>query len=147
MWYWLWVYPLNISVHLVLLCFRPSFCSYEHQILMLPQRVPFNNFYLIRKNTWNNMSSALWAKLNEIISDAKPPRPGGLRDMLYRNWYLGLTSFGGPAVHFQIVCSPFISAVLVAHFRGFWLRVKKKKFRALFVEKLAWIDDQMVWTR
>lgn len=28
----------------------------------------------------------------------------GLAEMLRTNWYLGLTSFGGPAVHFQIVC-------------------------------------------
>ncbi|KFY11552.1 hypothetical protein V492_04394 [Pseudogymnoascus sp. VKM F-4246] len=28
---------------------------------------------------------------------------GPVREMLYRNWYLGFTCFGGPAVHFQIV--------------------------------------------
>ncbi len=28
---------------------------------------------------------------------------GPLREMLQTNWHLGLTSFGGPAVHFQIV--------------------------------------------
>ena len=27
---------------------------------------------------------------------------GPIEDMLLHNWYLGLTSFGGPAVHFQI---------------------------------------------
>ncbi len=37
-------------------------------------------------------------------------------DMLAHNWYLGFTSFGGPAVHFQI-------------------------FRRLFVEKYQWIDE------
>ena len=37
-------------------------------------------------------------------------------DMLIHNWYLGLTSFGGPAVHFQI-------------------------FRRRFVEKYAWLDE------
>ncbi len=26
-----------------------------------------------------------------------------LRDAIAHNWYLGWTSFGGPAVHFQIV--------------------------------------------
>lgn len=36
-------------------------------------------------------------------------------DMLAHNWHLGFTSFGGPAVHFQI-------------------------FRELFVEKYKWID-------
>ncbi|KAI9799191.1 MAG: hypothetical protein M1826_005548 [Phylliscum demangeonii] len=41
----------------------------------------------------------------------------GLKEMLRRNWYLGLTSFGGPAVHFQT-------------------------FRKLFVEKYGWIDQQ-----
>ena len=25
-------------------------------------------------------------------------------DVLIANWYLGLTAFGGPPVHFQIVC-------------------------------------------
>ena len=49
------------------------------------------------------MLSPLWNKLGEIIADAKPPRSGSLGEMLQRNWYLGLTSFGGPAVHFQIV--------------------------------------------
>jgi chromate transport protein ChrA len=39
-----------------------------------------------------------------------------LIDMLAHNWHLGLTSFGGPAVHFQI-------------------------FRRLFVEKYHWIDE------
>lgn len=28
---------------------------------------------------------------------------GPVREMLRRNWYLGFTCFGGPAVHFQIV--------------------------------------------
>jgi hypothetical protein len=27
---------------------------------------------------------------------------GPIREMLIRNWFLGFTSFGGPAVHFQI---------------------------------------------
>jgi chromate transport protein ChrA len=36
--------------------------------------------------------------------------------MLAHNWHLGLTSFGGPAVHFQI-------------------------FQQIFVEKYHWIDD------
>lgn len=31
-----------------------------------------------------------------------------LRDMLARNWFLPFTSFGGPAVHFQIVRLPRI---------------------------------------
>ena len=37
-------------------------------------------------------------------------------DMLAHNWYLGLTCFGGPTVHFQI-------------------------FRELFVDKYRWIDE------
>ncbi|KFY97239.1 hypothetical protein V498_02170 [Pseudogymnoascus sp. VKM F-4517 (FW-2822)] len=43
---------------------------------------------------------------------------GPVREMLRRNWYLGFTCFGGPAVHFQI-------------------------FRDMFVDKYQWIDDQM----
>ena len=27
----------------------------------------------------------------------------GFKEMVIRNWYLGFTAFGGPAVHFQIV--------------------------------------------
>ena len=30
-------------------------------------------------------------------------RKAGFKEMLIRNWYLGFTAFGGPAVHFQIV--------------------------------------------
>ena len=63
-------------------------------------------YLCLEKLTLSDMSSALWAKLNQVIADAKPPRPGGLGDMLRWNWHLGLTSFGGPAVHFQIVRFP-----------------------------------------
>jgi hypothetical protein len=31
----------------------------------------------------------------------------GLWEMLQVNWHLGVTSFGGPAVHFQIVSTPY----------------------------------------
>lgn len=30
-------------------------------------------------------------------------------EMIRYNWYLGFTSFGGPAVHFQIVSTPIAS--------------------------------------
>ena len=39
-------------------------------------------------------------KVTERIPEA---RQAGFKEMLIRNWYLGFTSFGGPAVHFQIV--------------------------------------------
>ncbi|KAK9478952.1 chromate transporter-domain-containing protein [Lipomyces japonicus] len=42
----------------------------------------------------------------------------GIADTLRHTWYLGLTCFGGPPVHFQI-------------------------FQRLFVDKYAWIDEQM----
>jgi chromate transport protein ChrA len=43
-----------------------------------------------------------------------------MRDVFLRTWYLGFTSFGGPAVHFQI-------------------------FHRLFVEgQDPWIDEQTV---
>ena len=52
------------------------------------------------------MSSAIITSLREHLGDSKARswlKPHSLREMIYRNWYLGLTSFGGPAVHFQIV--------------------------------------------
>lgn len=39
---------------------------------------------------------------------------GPLREMVFRNWYLGFTSFGGPAVHFQIASIAFVSDGLQA---------------------------------
>jgi hypothetical protein len=30
-----------------------------------------------------------------------------VREMIQRNWFLGLTCFGGPAVHFQIASTIF----------------------------------------
>lgn len=35
-----------------------------------------------------------------------------LQEMLRYNWFLGFTSFGGPAVHFQIVSTYLLSARL-----------------------------------
>jgi len=52
------------------------------------------------------MLSSLFSVLNDASRDRKSwqtSNHNGWRDMLQRNWYLGLTSFGGPAVHFQIV--------------------------------------------
>lgn len=63
----------------------------------------------------------------------------GLGEMLRSSWYLGLTSFGGPAVHFQIVC--------IAVVRGFKHEISclsLEQFHQLFVEKYRWIDEQMV---
>ncbi|KAK5018384.1 hypothetical protein LTR60_001521 [Cryomyces antarcticus] len=42
-----------------------------------------------------------------------------LREMVATEWYLGFTSFGGPAVHFQI-------------------------FYKMFVQDLKWIEEQTV---
>ena len=52
----------------------------------------------------NRMFSSIQSLIADIVAGSKPWGPRGLGDMLKRNWYLGLTSFGGPAVHFQIVC-------------------------------------------
>lgn len=41
--------------------------------------------------------------VGEAWRSLKVSNMSGLGDMLKHNWYLGLTSFGGPAVHFQIV--------------------------------------------
>jgi hypothetical protein len=52
------------------------------------------------------MLSSLVSAATDAVSDRKwwhTSSHHGLRDMLGKNWYLGLTSFGGPAVHFQIV--------------------------------------------
>lgn len=53
------------------------------------------------------MLESIFSVLRETWKDRKAPitsNHNGWRDMLQRNWHLGLTSFGGPAVHFQIVC-------------------------------------------
>lgn len=59
-----------------------------------------------------------------------------IQEMFVHNWYLGFTSFGGPAVHFQIV-STFIRMETI-------LKLISIRFRRKFVEKDRWIDDQMV---
>lgn len=46
-------------------------------------------------------------RLRDIVARSMPAGLGDLSDMLAHNWYLGLTSFGGPAVHFQIVRTTF----------------------------------------
>lgn len=37
--------------------------------------------------------------------DALLPAAGRAWEVLKVNWHLGFTSFGGPPVHFKIVCS------------------------------------------
>lgn len=49
------------------------------------------------------MLSSITSSLREALTRSKPFNIGGLGEMLINNWYLGLTAFGGPAVHFQIV--------------------------------------------
>lgn len=51
------------------------------------------------------MLSSIVAALSKAVNTEKRwlSNPNGWRDMFHRCWYLGLTSFGGPAVHFQIV--------------------------------------------
>ena len=85
----------------------------------------------------SNALSPVWDLLKDAVARAKPPRSGGLGEMLYKNWYLGLTSFGGPAVHFQIVCHDPIPFCIPRF-------MSDQQFRRLFVEKLEWIDDQVV---
>ncbi|KAL5344862.1 hypothetical protein ACLOAV_010259 [Pseudogymnoascus australis] len=68
------------------------------------------------------MSSSILLTLQKVGQHlgADPSKVAGpVREMLRRNWYLGFTCFGRPAVHFQI-------------------------FRDMFVDKYQWIDDQMV---
>ena len=49
------------------------------------------------------MLRSMLSLVGDVLAGSKPWSPRGLGDMLKRNWYLGFTSFGGPAVHFQIV--------------------------------------------
>ena len=49
------------------------------------------------------MLSSTLSSLVDFFSSNKPWTSSPLGDMLRQNWYPGLTSFGGPAVHFQIV--------------------------------------------
>jgi hypothetical protein len=63
------------------------------------------------------MLESLVSAAREAMSDWKKPSTSnhnGWQDMLHRNWHLGLTSFGGPAVHFQIV-SRFYQIPLHGH--------------------------------
>ncbi|KAL8868763.1 MAG: hypothetical protein Q9174_004768 [Haloplaca sp. 1 TL-2023] len=66
------------------------------------------------------MISSRFPSLGGLFDGSGSRTTKALGDMLEKNWYLGLTSFGGPAVHFQI-------------------------FHRMFVEKYNWIDEQMVW--
>lgn len=69
-----------------------------------------------------SLFSALRGRDDRAESERKPHRhlavtAEGLREMLRRNWHLPFTSFGGPAVHFQI-------------------------FHRLFVDKYHWMDER-----
>ena len=49
------------------------------------------------------MLESILSSIDETFARSKPWISGGFAQMLRRNWHLGLTSFGGPNVHFQIV--------------------------------------------
>ena len=49
------------------------------------------------------MISSRFPSLGSLFDGSGSRTTKTLGNMLERNWYLGLTSFGGPAVHFQIV--------------------------------------------
>lgn len=57
------------------------------------------------------MLSSIASSLREALARSKPFNIGGLGEMLRHNWYLGFTAFGGPAVHFQIVCTHSLGCV------------------------------------
>ena len=64
------------------------------------------------------------------------------RDVVYMNWHLGFTAFGGPPVHFQIVCaSPSVCLVMMEDM------LTHKQFRKKFVNEKRWIDEQIVRRR
>ncbi|CAO1597520.1 hypothetical protein XANCAGTX0491_001326 [Xanthoria calcicola] len=59
-------------------------------------------FSVVQGQAYIMLSSTL-SSLTELFSGRKPWQSSALGDMLLWHWHLGLTSFGGPAVHFQIV--------------------------------------------
>lgn len=54
---------------------------------------------------FEKMSPSIFSSLREAFARSKQANLGRFGDMLKHNWYLGFTAFGGPAVHFQIVCT------------------------------------------
>jgi hypothetical protein len=55
--------------------------------------------------TVSKMLSSIWRTLRKMAHHLDVDAlklAGPVREMILRNWYLGFTFFGGPAVHFQI---------------------------------------------
>ncbi|KAL8960494.1 MAG: hypothetical protein Q9193_002813 [Seirophora villosa] len=61
------------------------------------------------------------------------------RHVVFATWYLGVTAFGGPAVHFQIVWDHFRSCSFASSEKHY---LTSTKFRKKFVDELQWIDEQ-----
>jgi hypothetical protein len=73
---------------------------------------------------------AKWeAKLAQIGDKA-------LKNTVRRNWHMGVTSFGGPPVHFKIVGAE-------AH-EWEYLETNLEQFHDKFTKRLGWIDEQLV---
>jgi hypothetical protein len=86
----------------VLLCDQPLWRS-SRLVKLDISRLDRDSF--LNTNLSKMLSSILSAAHN-AVKDRKwlqTSNPNGWQDMLRRNWHLGVTSFGGPAVHFQIV--------------------------------------------
>ncbi|KJX93032.1 chromate ion transporter like protein [Zymoseptoria brevis] len=67
------------------------------------------------RSSWKSTRSSWKSNRSALLPTGATISSIPLLDMLAHNWYLGLTSFGGPTVHFQI-------------------------FQQLFVERYKWID-------
>lgn len=87
-----------------------------------------------RQNDFENDCSRIRAGFIKIWKSS--------REIIFINWHLGFTAFGGPAVHFQLVGKPHytkdsLRAVVIDEF---W------QFHEIFVKKHQWIDDGFVST-
>lgn len=54
------------------------------------------------------LSSVLSTLTNPDTAQALTKLKGQAHDVVVGNWHLGLTAFGGPPVHFQIVCDWYL---------------------------------------
>lgn len=91
------------------------------------------------------MLSSITSSLREAFARSKPFNIGGLGEMLRQNWHLGFTAFGGPAVHFQIVSTHGLRCDQGLNTLAYSAANVWRQFHKLFVDKLKWLDEQMVW--
>lgn len=64
-----------------------------------------------------------------------------------QNWHMGFTSFGGPPVHFKIVCTRIAVAVSGPCSAAVGIGVvvtDSRQFYDKFAVRLRWLDEQVV---